>query len=181
MAATSLLAVRVTPEVKATFHALAQRDGLTESQLMKRLVDQFLLAAGDANAMPEESVEARCARLTVRLQADDRLLLHERATGRGMPMATYVSALVRAHLRTLAPLPNAEHQSLKRSITELSAIGRNLNQVVRRMNQGGLVNAPNREDVMAFLTVCEGLRDHTKALLHANTRSWITGQIDARG
>src|SRR5215469_17754665 len=50
---------------------------------------------------------------------EDRLLLRERATGRGMAPATYASVLVRAHLRGLAPLPKEELTALKRSVAEL--------------------------------------------------------------
>ena len=47
------------------------------------------------------------------------------ATGlpRGMPSATYVSVLVRSHLRSLAPLPKEELLALKRSVAELGAAG----------------------------------------------------------
>ncbi len=40
-----------------------------------------------------------------------------------MPTATYVSVLVRAHLRDLAPLPKAELMAFKRSVAELGAYG----------------------------------------------------------
>ena len=92
----------------------------------------------------------------------------ERATARGMPSATYVSVLVRSHLRNLAPLPKEELLALKRSVAELGAIGRNLNQIARAANQGGKPAGPGREDLKAMLRVAEGLRDHVKALLRAN-------------
>jgi hypothetical protein len=71
----------------------------------------------------------RDARLYVRLAPEDRILLSDRATARGMPSATYVSVLVRSHLRNLAPLPKEELLALKRSVAELGAIGRNVNQI----------------------------------------------------
>ncbi|HWX37251.1 MAG TPA: plasmid mobilization relaxosome protein MobC, partial [Steroidobacteraceae bacterium] len=118
---------------------------------------------------------ARHARLYVRLRDEDRLLLRERATARGMAPATYVSVLVRSHLWTLAPLPKEELLALKRSAAELGAIGRNLNQIAKAANQGGKPSGPEREDLRAMLRVAEGLRDHVKALLKANQRSWHHG------
>ena len=53
-----------------------------------------------------------------------------------MRSATYVSVLVRSHLRNLTPLPKEELTALKRSVAELGAIGRNLNQIARGANQG---------------------------------------------
>ena len=94
-----------------------------------------------------------------------------------MPPATYVSVLVRAHLRSLAPLPKDELLALKRSIAELSAVGRHLNQIARVLNQGGAAGPGSRE-VRAMLQVAEGLRDHFRGLLRANVRSWEPRQSD---
>ena len=89
--------------------------------------------------------------------------------------ATYVSVLVRSHLRNLAPLPKEELLALKRSVAELGTIGRNLNQIARAANQGGKPAGPGREDLKAMLRVAEGLRDHVKALLRANQISLGAG------
>jgi hypothetical protein len=114
----------------------------------------------------------------VRLAPDDRALLTERAAARDMAAATYVSVLVRSHLHGLAPLPKAELLALKRSIAELSAIGRNLNQIARAANQGGRTAAIGRGEVSSMLKVAAGLRDHVKALLRANERSWRIGYAE---
>ena len=53
-----------------------------------------------------------------------------------MAAATYVSVLVRAHLRQLTPLPEEELRALNRVVAELGAIGRNLNQMARATHQG---------------------------------------------
>jgi hypothetical protein len=70
-----------------------------------------------------EALEKVCrdARLSVRLAPEDRILLSGRAAARGMPSATYVSVLVRSHLRNLTPLPKEELSVLKRSVAELGA------------------------------------------------------------
>jgi len=124
-----------------------------------------------------EPSSARDSRLYVRLRPEDRLLLRERAAARGMAAATYVSVLVRSHLRNLAPLPKEELSALKRSVAELSAIGRNMNQIARAASQGGKRGGPDREDLWAMFRVAEALRDHVKALLKANLISW--GDSDA--
>ena len=92
-----------------------------------------------------------------------------------MPAATYVSVLVRAHLRGLAPLPQEELLALKRSVAELGAIGRNLNQIARAANQGASGAALGLERVYMMLKVCEAMRHHVKALIKANTISWQVG------
>ena len=92
-----------------------------------------------------------------------------------MRPATYVAVLTRSHLRRLAPLPKDEMQALRRSIGELAAIGRNLNQIAKAANDGGRVPGSAREDFRAMLKICEALRDNTKALLKANLTSWESG------
>jgi hypothetical protein len=110
----------------------------------------------------------------VRLLPDDQRLLRERSAARGLPAATYVSALVRAHLHQLTPLPTAELAALKRATAELGIIGRNLNQIARAANDGR-VAGPSREDLRALLRACEGLRTHVAALIAKNLSSWEAG------
>lgn len=88
-----------------------------------------------------------------------------------------MSVLVRAHLRNVTPLPSEELAALKRSISELRALGNNLNQMARAINRGG-DEAPGRAEVGAMLRIAEGLRDHFKALLIANIKSWEQGHAE---
>jgi hypothetical protein len=169
------IAARVSSETKARLRALADRQALSESGLLKRFVELMLQTASSTDLVPTTRVEsqgARVTRLMIRLRPDDQILLRERAASRGLAPATYVSVLVRAHLRALAPLPKEELLALKKVIAELGGVGRNLNQIARAANQGGPVTGPGREDVKAMLRVCEGIRDHVKGLLLANVRAW---------
>jgi hypothetical protein len=181
MAATQLIAARVTPDTKALFRALADRQQLTESALLKRLITLTIQSVDGAGGEPLKPSRRRSTRLRVciRLRAEDQLLLQERASAREMAAATYAGVLVRAHLRSLPPLPKHELIELKRSVAELGAIGRNINQIARAANQGGRVAAPGRDDLRSIIRVCEGLRDHVKALIKANTRSWESGHAEA--
>jgi hypothetical protein len=95
-----------------------------------------------------------------------------------MASATYVSVLVRAHLRALPPLPKDELAALKHAVGELGAVGRNLNQIARAANQGARIAGPGREEFKAILKICEALRNHTKDLIKANTASWVSGYAE---
>jgi len=177
MARESLIRCRVSNEVKGQLRTVAARRQVTESALVRQLIEatvQMATVAEVADGVAPTSV-VRDARLYIRLAPEDRILLSGRATARGMPSATYVSVLVRSHLRDLAPLPKEELLALKRSVAELGAIGRNLNQIARAANQGSKLAGPGREDLKAMLRVAEGLRDHVKALLRASQVSWKQG------
>lgn len=73
----------------------------------------------------------------LRLTPEDRLLLEGRSAARYLAPATYASVLLRAHLRALTPVPEAELRAFRQATRELAAIGRNLNQVARATHQGG--------------------------------------------
>ena len=172
----------MSSETKARVRALAEREGINESTLVKQLLEVVLrtstLKEGLASTTPENM--SRGARVNVRLAPEVWRLLRERARARGMPSATYVSSVIRSHLLGVPPLPKAEYLALKQSVLELRAIGRNLNQIARAMNQGGRPALPGQADVGAMLKVAEGLRDHVRALLCANVHSWEIGDAATR-
>jgi hypothetical protein len=170
------LSTWINGDVKGRLSAVAACQGISESALLRRLVEQMLASSGLEVSVPAVvQVDKRAARLTIRLMPDDCLLLRERAAARSIPAATYVSILVRSHLRALTPLPKEELAELRRSITELRLLGGTLNQIARAMNRNIEVAAPGRQEVQAMIRVAEGLRDHFRALLKANIQSWHQG------
>ena len=181
--ATHVLKTRVTADTKQIVESIARQQQLTESAWLRRLVTSTLQSAGAAPkdvAQTDAFDEApRAARLMIRLVQEDQLLLQARAAARGMPSATYISVLVRAHLRGVVSLPKDELQALRRATAELTVIGRNLNQLARAANQTGRVTGPSRDELRALLRACEGLRDHFRRLLDANFRSWEAGRAEA--
>ena len=158
--------------------------------MLKRLVTRELRAANDAGAPTSvEDVGLRSGgvrapshgvnRVYVRLRPEDWLLLESRAAARGMRPATYLAVLTRSHLRSLAPLPKEEYLLIRRSIAELAAIGRNINQIAHAANGGRPLPYSVGMEFRAMLKICEALRDNTKSLLKANLTSWNTGRSKA--
>jgi hypothetical protein len=172
----------VTRETKERFAAVARHQGLSDSALLKRLVELTLQTAGAGEVVTLAAADRtpRDSRLSVRIRPDDQLLLRERAAARGMAAATYVSLLTRSHLRSLAPLPKAEWLTLEKIVTELSKLGRNINQIARVANRGERVTASGSDHFRAMFTVCEALRVNTKRLLQANAKSWQQGYEDQK-
>jgi hypothetical protein len=167
---------RVTPEEKERFRELAVREGRTESGQLKWLLQAAVSTPGERVAVDEsEDAPGRDARVWVRLSADDRRLLRERARARQLPAATYVALLVRSHLLDATPLPKDELAAMKRSIAELAAVGRNLNQFVRALQGGATGVAFTVKEGLALIKVCEQLRDATRDLVKANAASWRGG------
>jgi len=191
---TEFIKTRVSPDTKARVNEAAQRQLLTESVWLRRAVDAALRGepvsedalihrAGIGRSQKEPSSEPRSARtrICIRVRHGDRLILRERAEARGMPAATYIAVLVRAHLRALTPLPSEEVAALKRAVAELSAIGRNLNQIARVAQQTGRITGPNRDDLRSMLKICEAMREHVKELVLVNMETWESGYAEAVG
>jgi hypothetical protein len=176
MAGSTHLSTWVSAETKQRFASAAARQGLSESALLKRLIEQMLSTGADPEGAPPAPDPVRDTRVTIRLVADDQALLRERAAARTMPAATYVSSLVRAHLRQIAPLPDRELEVLRATINQLGALGRNLNTMTRLLHQDSRQPGPGLEQTRLMLRICEALRDHVRDVVRANLVSWEVGR-----
>jgi len=176
MSPSTHLSTWVAADTKDRFAAAAARQGLSESALLRRLVQQMLSSAGPESQPLEPPPDLRDARVTIRLVGEDRALLHERSAARTVPAATYVSFLVRSHLRGVAPLPEREVTALRACIGELSALVRTLNTVAQLLQRGGQPNAPGRREVDGMIRICEATIAATRALVKANLLSWTSGR-----
>lgn len=172
------LSTWIATEAKHRFATAAARQGLSESALLRRLVENLLSVGNEEPGEPARRLGARDTRVTVRLVPEDRAMLQDRAAARSMAAATYMSFLARAHLRHLAPLPERELAALRGAVNELSAVGRNLNAMVRLAHQGEPRTAPGAAEIHTMLQVCSALRDHFRALIRANLISWEVGRAD---
>ncbi len=175
MASSPCIQCRIDPQIKLRLQAIAVERGLTESAVLKRLVIAAIgmAPAIDARVLAVEPIGPR-ARVYVRLRRSDHALLRERAAGRGLASATYVSMLVRSHLRNVPPLPDRELAELRQAAGVLGAVGRNLNQIARVAHQTGRFEELTTGDFRAMLRAFEALRAHFKRLIQANIASWET-------
>jgi hypothetical protein len=165
---------RVSTETKAVLRRMAEREEISESALVKQILGSSLRTSvlDELPSPPKEGRGNREARLTVRLSWDDLRLLAALAEGRSLAWGTYAAVVLRSHLHKTIPLPRDQVLDLRRAVAELSAIGRNLNQIARATNMGERVSLPGRQEVMAMLKVAEALRDHIKVIMKANQASW---------
>ena len=181
MLADSYITARVPSDTKERFAAVARHQGVSESILLRRLVEAALAAVASVKVPEIEPVEpvALSGKISVRLRPDDLVLIRERAAARAMPTATYVALLIRSHLRNISPLPTEELKALKRSIAEVGAIGRNLNQIARSVNRGEAAVGLSKTDLQTLFRAFTTLRDQLKKLLTANVASWEAGHEKA--
>ena len=121
------ITLRPSAEEKARFKLLAQHLGLSESALALNAI-RALLERDDVWLRRQSPLNpqyvAATDRITIRLRPGDGLAVIQRAAERGFKPATYISALVRAHIMANPPLPSAEVNALKMSLGVLAGLGR---------------------------------------------------------
>jgi hypothetical protein len=178
MAVDTLVRCRVSAQTKALLQNIAAREHLTESALVRQLIETLVRSSPADTGTDTQAWGSRGERMSVRLAPDDRQLLVERSAARGMPAATYVAVLVRSHLRKLTPLPLEELAALKRCIAELAAVTVLLRQIARA-SPGFTSGSPaGRADLATMLRVSQALWEAIKRLLKANRESWERGYAD---
>ncbi|MGH8217951.1 MAG: hypothetical protein ACREUT_05210 [Steroidobacteraceae bacterium] len=139
-----------------------------------------ILLDGDkpwSRRQPQIDLEHTAAsdRLTIRLRPGDGIEVIRRATERGLKPATYVSALVRAHITANPLLPTAEINALKMSIGVLSALG----TVLANTSRDGIPSGPQgevyREAIRRTRGEIAALEQRIVDLTRAALIAWETG------
>ena len=175
------IAAWATPERKGQFAALAANRGLSESKLLGLLIDSVLERNPVDEARDDCQSEAEeVDRITLRLRPGDGKWLRLRAQRRGMKYTTYGAALIRAHVRANPPMPIEELARIERSLAEVSAVGRNLSQIARRISEGQGVDPGLRPELTVVLHAVEELRQALREVVKVNRISWESTDAQAR-
>ena len=96
-----------------------------------------------------------------------------------MRYTSYAAALIRAHVRANPPMPIEELARLERSLAEISAIGRRLNQIAGAVREGQGVDSALRVELAAVLPAVEELRQTLREVVKVNRISWESGDVEA--
>src|SRR5439155_22743714 len=169
-----LIAMRASRDMKHRFAALAASRGMTESHLLMLLVDTVLQHNPEPLDGGPRVDGASKNRVTLRLRPGDLRKVAARAAVRGMKPASYLVALIHAHVGAQAPLPSGELNALKAAVNQLASVGRQL----RQMALGGAAadhDARLRSTLHDTLLQVQTLRQHTAEIVRNNLLSWEAG------
>lgn len=173
MPATKRLSAWVEPDVGEAFRTLAEAQGLSESKLLVGLVEAYLARAKGVPArQPVDVVDTLSERVTIRLRPGDALGVAERAAHRRQKPATYLSALVRAHLIEDPVVPDAELAELERALEAVSLVGRSLQGIARRDGREALQGVRLAQTLAATREAVEDVRQQLKAYIRIASTSW---------
>jgi hypothetical protein len=173
---TVVIGTRASCDTKARFAVLAGSQGLSESAFLASVIDLVLSqngVVGPLGASRENGAEATRSkdRITLRLRPGDRALADARASGRRMKTASYLSMLIRTHVRGAPVMPPVEIDELKVVAGYLSAMHRQLRVV------GAAGGASPASD--ALLTevgrLVESVREFVAEVVRSNLISWEAG------
>jgi hypothetical protein len=171
------ITARPSPEEKIRFRLIARHVGLSESALALRairlLLDRDEQWLGRQPDLKREHVAAS-DRITIRLRPGDGLEVIRRATERGMKPATYISALMRAHIASNPPLPAVELNALKHSIAVLAGLGTLLANTSRHGIPSGPQGEVYREAIGRTRAEIAALEQRIVGLTKAALIAWET-------
>jgi hypothetical protein len=178
----------VKTETKAEFDSIARARGTTPSRLAASILEDFLkreaghtppLLPAPVPALPTlASVaavpgEARTKQVFVRLEPYYYDELGRLAAERVWFPGTYLANLLCAHIDRCPVLCNAEIHAVRQVARQLADLGRNINQIARKLNtsleHAHLVASADFEVVKMLI---ELETNAVKELMKANVRGW---------
>lgn len=131
-----VLKTLVETAIKARFKAAAKARKRTEAGLLRSLVLSVIdQDQGAEQAVKAEPGQSEKERMTVRLPRFLMSAIDSRAKAKSMKPSRWVSALVQSNLMKQPVMAEAELNALLTSNRELAAIGRNINQIAKQLNQ----------------------------------------------
>ena len=173
--------IRLDDEIHAKWKAYCAGIGLKPSTAVRRSIEQQVSEKPDIPAHPTELISKtreptggqKKVRVSVWLTESEREGIRLRTTLLGGNRASWIINLIRSALTREPQLGGNEIEALEQSNYQLLSIGRNLNQIARRMNEG-------QKQQSVEMATLEQLRDqidlHTSEVNHlirSNAERWV--------
>lgn len=169
-----VLKTLVEPGTKTRFRSMAKARGLSESELLRAVI---LAVTGEDDGADQpiepDAEKADTARMTVRMPR----FLMEAATARGkvkgMAPSRWVAALVQSNLTRQPVMTDDELAGLLATNRELAAVGRNINQIARALNDA--FHETERVKIERLAQLRDAIvkqRAAVRALVRASQNSW---------
>jgi predicted DNA binding CopG/RHH family protein len=168
-----VLKTLVDTEIKTRFKNIAKAQGLSESELL-RAVALVVTGQDSADQLVKPDVEkSDLDRMTVRMPRFLLEAIDVQAKTKGMAPSRWVASLVQSHLTDQPVMTDDELAALKASNRELAAIGRNINQIAKVLNETFYETEQVKLDKLAELSqTIEKNRETVRALVRASQNSW---------
>lgn len=171
-----LIAAQCSDSTKLRFRALAERHGVSESALLRKMVDQVLASNGEPSDVERFGGIRRgyTGQLRLRLRRKEVQAIRALAKPAGQSAQGWVVAQLRQRLEGAVPFATEELDVMRDGIREIGSLGRNLNTITRHLLRTGQFLAGKLE-LDALATAVERMRREMVATLtRATHRSGTT-------
>lgn len=167
------LTTRAEPEIKALFRKRAMAKGLKESELLRRLVLSELGKSEPELVTKPDLKKIDFERITVRMPLFLLDATKAHAKVKGMAPSRWITALVQSNITNQPVMTDVQLVELRSSNRELAAIGRNINQIAKAINEAFYETERLRLDKLAEITQCIAEnREVIRALVRASQNAW---------
>lgn len=128
-----VLRARVSEDVKDAFGRAAHKYGKTESALLLAIVIEFLDSVGELPKVEPEPI--RSGVIATRINSAEARALSDVLKAEDKNRAEFLLGLIRSRLNKKPHFGYTELNNLREANRQLLAIGRNLNQITKAINQ----------------------------------------------
>jgi predicted DNA binding CopG/RHH family protein len=129
----------VGEDLKQLFQQYSQESGLSESELLRSIVigamRNIQFTESDKPDLTLDFEKNETERITVRMPSFLMQAAKEKGKEKGMATSRWIAALVQSNIAKNPVMADQELITLKSTIRELTAIGRNINQMARALNE----------------------------------------------
>lgn len=156
-----------TKAEKETFRAFCRGHGISPSAMVRLLISKVCpdISAGE---LSEKIATRQNNQMLLTWHDRDWLALDKVAKENGISRQQWIRRKIRATIHKTIPLSPSEIRTLDDSCKELSAIGRNLNQIAKRLNEsGGADNQMTLAYIQNFAKLVEQHTDKVGAAMRA--------------
>ena len=137
-----ILRARVDEDLKSLFLQKAEERNLSESELLRKVVLDFFAQEKNKDDVEDvlkvvepDAENAENEKMTIRLPRFLVDAAKERAKAKGIATSRWIAALVQSSLMQKPVMVDQALNELRANIRELNAIGRNINQMARALNE----------------------------------------------
>ena len=176
MATGSILSVYLPGDMKPRWVTHCQRQGETSSTGIRQVIAYLLASAeqpGVSAQVIRDQADLTRHRLELRLTKSELTKIAKLAEAQGLSANRWVAGLVRAHLTKQPQFGMVELTALTASNKALLSIGRNLNQIARRLNAGeGEAVSLSVEEIRRLSAYLKEHAVQVDAVMRANIDRW---------
>lgn len=172
----STLSVYLPGDMKSRWVRHCKWQGETPSTGIRQVI-AYLLASAEQTGVSAQIIRDQADltrhRLELRLTKSELMKISKLAESQGLSPNRWVAGLVRAHLTKQPQFGMVELTALTASNKALLSIGRNLNQIARRLNVGdGAIASPSVEEIRVLSAYLKEHTAHVFSVMRANIDRW---------